>query len=175
MKGRATVVTNLYIGVTHASTKFNIRSFPDIGNSPDAIEVTDFDDSTVHNVAGVSTSDSIQFTANYLPETFQQLTDLFENGEVHFALKFGADGEDGNFEWVGFGTVSLNGADVNTAREMTIISYPTEDIEDMSESYIIPGTEVSSTASGSVIKMKPNSHGQTWKLVDENGQIIGSV
>lgn len=174
MKGQATVPTSLYIGVNNPSTKYNIKSYPDIGSSPDAIEVTDFDDEMVKNVEGVGSVESISFTANYLEDKFGELHTLFEeNEELHFMLKFGTEGEEGLFVWEGFGAITVVGGDVNSAREMTIISYPTSDIEDVTDEYfIIHGETVTATASGNVIKIVPDSKGQMWRMVDENGNVM---
>ena len=180
MKGQSTISTSLYIGVESADTKYSIKSYPDIGDLPDNIEVTDFEDESVKNVIGVASVDSIEFLANYMPETFSELNELFQNEELHFALKFGDEGEYGLFEWVGAGAVRINGGDVNSAREMTIITYPISDIVDTSEPiipdfWIIPISVEASSSGGDLVDIIPMYDGTRWYPVDEKGQIITDV
>lgn len=130
-KAISTIGTFLKIGSSANSlTKVTpIKTYPDLFGTPDTIEVTDLEDEQVKTIPGVKSSDSMEFTANYLSANFKALTAL-EDTDLFFELDFGTDGADGKFTWSGRLAVSITGGDVNAAREMTITVFPDSDIVD---------------------------------------------
>lgn len=133
MKGQSTIGTYLYIGTESADTPFHIKQYPDLGGSPEQIEVTDCDDDTQKNVPGVASSDSIDFTANFKEDVFNTLNSLIESAgknDMFFRLVFGDAGQYGAFAWEGKMAVRISGADVNSAREMVISLFPSTEIVD---------------------------------------------
>lgn len=133
MKGQSTIETYLYIGTESADTLFHIKQYPDLGGSPEQIEVTDCDDDTQKNVPGVASSDSMDFTANFKEDVFNTLNSLIESAgenDMFFRLVFGDAGQYGAFAWEGKMAVRISGADVNSAREMVISLFPSTEIID---------------------------------------------
>lgn len=135
MKGQSTIGTYLYIGTESADTLFYIKQYPDLGGSPEQIEVTDCEDEQQMNVAGVQSMESIDFLMNFKQETFADLQELLDDGkaDLHFELRFGEQGEHGLFTWTGCGVIRVNGGDVNSAREMTLTVFLSSEITDGTE------------------------------------------
>lgn len=111
-----------------------INSFPDMGSSPEQIDVTSLCDETRHYIPGVSdTSGGLEFEAFYTPTDYTTLAAL-KGQDNNYALWFGAasngtpDGHNGKFSFKGDLRVTLNGGGVNDAVTMTITIYPSTDI-----------------------------------------------
>lgn len=119
--GNSTIKTVLKAGKTHDElTKLcRIKTFPDIGYSPDPLETTDLEDTHDSYTGGVKSTDLATFTANYTKEEFDALKAL-EGQNLTYQLEMGEDGEDGVFSWHGSHTVRALGKDVNEVREMEI-------------------------------------------------------
>ena len=110
-----------------------IKSFPDLGGEPERIDVTTLSDAMRQYIPGVQVVSSTSFTANYVKAEYSKINAL--SGTSHdYALWFGAtgsigsetpDGHDGKFEWSGDIMAYVNGGDVNSAVEMTIVAFPT--------------------------------------------------
>lgn len=156
MKGQSTIGTYLSIGEPPEDISFPIKAYPDIGGSPDLIEVTDQDDESRKNVPGVKSSEALEFLMNYTDDDFWNLSDICENGEadLYFELKFGANGEHGKFQWTGRAYVRINGGDVNSAREMTLSVYPDGGINDATE---LPEPEFSIAANNLILPLESGS------------------
>lgn len=124
-KAYSTIDTVLKIGETAGSlTKLcKIKSYPDLGASPDNLETTDLEDTQQTFVPGVRSMDSMEFTANYTPEGYAAVKAL-ANTESYYALEMGSNGSQGIFSWTGQHDVYVNGGDVNAVREMTITVTP---------------------------------------------------
>ena len=56
-----------------------------------------------------------------------------------FQLDFGADGADGQFSWSGVLSVTVNGAEANAAREMTMTIVRDSEIKDSDAATAFPG------------------------------------
>ena len=124
-KAYSTIDTVLKIGSTSSNlTKLcKIKSYPDLGASPDNLETTDLEDTQQTFVPGVRSMDSMEFTANYTPEGYAAVKAL-ANTESYYALEMGSNGAQGIFSWTGQHDVYVNGGDVNAVREMTITVTP---------------------------------------------------
>ena len=100
-----------------------ITSYPDLFGDPETIEVTDLEDTAQTFIPGVTSTDTLQFEANYVHDTFVSLK-ANERTDGYFELDFGADGVDGKFTWQGQYTLGIQGKGNNEARTMTINCVP---------------------------------------------------
>ncbi len=107
-------------------TLVDIKAFPDMGAAPQTVETTTLSDTAQTFVMGVKTTVPMEFTANYDPDDYDKLIAL--TGEQDFALYFGANGENGIFEWTGELTVWIVGAGTNAAVDMKISIIPTGEV-----------------------------------------------
>lgn len=122
VKALSTINTVLKVGETGAKVArvCAIKSYPDLGGDPEKITVTDLEDTDETSVPGVRSADDMQFTANYTKEAHAAVLAACGKHQI-FQLDFGADGADGQFSWSGEMSVKINGGEVNSAREMTLI------------------------------------------------------
>lgn len=110
----------------------DIKSFPDMGGEPERIDVTSLSDGQRKYVPGVQDISSSTFTANYVAADLAKINAL-SGAQTDFQLWFGAtggvgeevpDGHDGIYSWTGDIMAYVNGGDVNSAVEMTIVVFP---------------------------------------------------
>ena len=110
----------------------DIKSFPDMGGEPERIDVTSLSDGVRKYIAGVQDISSSTFTANYVAADLQRINAL-SGQQTDFALWFGASGDvgsevptgsNGQYEWTGDIMAYVNGGDVNSPVEMTIVTFP---------------------------------------------------
>lgn len=133
----STYRTYLMHKATSAATQYtklcDIKSFPDMGGEPERIDVTSLSDGQRKYVAGVQDISSSTFTANYTANDLTTINNL-SGKQTEFQLWFGAtgnvgqevpDGHDGIYSWTGDIMAYVNGGDVNSAVEMTIVTFPT--------------------------------------------------
>lgn len=130
----STINTVLKFGTDSSSlTKLcPIKSYPDLGGTPEQIETTDLDCDQQTFIPGVKSMDSMEFTANYDWDTYKTMK-TNEGKAGHFELDFGENGEDGKFTWQGTYSVVPTGGDVNAAREMKITVTPSSKITPVTE------------------------------------------
>ena len=114
-----------------------IKSYPDLGGSPEKITVTDLEDEDEASIPGVRAADDMEFTANYTPTAYKAVK-AKEGKKQVFELDFGADGTDGQFSWTGYLSVKVNSGEVNGAREMTITITRDSKIKDEAASKAFP-------------------------------------
>ena len=126
-KAYSTINTTLFFGVevTNLAKLTKIKSYPDLGGSPDLIETTDLEDTQQAFVPGVISLDSMEFTANFTPDAYDAVYTQ-ANTEGTYELRFGnvSDADYAAFTWEGQHVVYVNGGDVNGVREMTIVVTP---------------------------------------------------
>lgn len=106
----------------------DIKEFPDLGGTPEMIEITTLSDKVQRNIPGVQSLDALEFTANYTLTDYKALKAL-EGAEKEFAVWFGGtengdtvtpNGSDGKFKFKGQLSVYTNGGGTNEVVEMTI-------------------------------------------------------
>lgn len=135
-KAYSTINTVLKIGATaDALTQLTkIKSYPDLGGTPETIETTDLEDTMQTFVTGVQSVDSMEFTANYTPEGYEAAVAAIpeEGTEKVYQVEFGANGAAGKFRWSGSHSVRVSGGEVNGVREMVITCVPGTEIEKVS-------------------------------------------
>jgi len=100
----------------------DIKDFPDLGSSPEAIDATTLSDAMEVFIQGIKKSGQLEFTANYDDSVYDTLAAL--TGSEDFQLWFGTDGISGKFSWTGTLSAHLVGAGVNAVVEMKVVITP---------------------------------------------------
>lgn len=133
--GRSTIGTILKSGTTPSNlTKLcKIKSYPQLGGTPEKIESTDLEDKMQTFVEGVQSIDDMQFGVNYEKDTYDSVKTRIKT-DKYYQLEFGGDGVDGIFSWMGTASLFVNGGEVNGLREATITCVPSSEIFDVAAS-----------------------------------------
>ena len=106
----------------------DIKSFPDLGGTPELLETTTLSDGMTTNIMGIQSLDALEFECNYTLADYTKLKAM-EGEEKQFAVWLGGSeaagvatptGEDGKFEFGGHLSVYVNGGGVNEVRNMTV-------------------------------------------------------
>ena len=106
----------------------DIKSFPDLGGSPELLETTTLSDSMTTNIMGIQSLDALEFECNYTLEDYTKLKEM-EGSTKDFAVWLGGTetggvatptGSDGKFEFSGQLAVYVNGGGVNEVVNMTV-------------------------------------------------------
>ena len=102
----------------------DIKSFPDLGGSPELLETTTLSDPMTTNIMGIQSLDALEFECNYTRDDYTRLKAM-EGEEMDFAVWLGGDGtgpkgNDGKFEFKGQLSVYVNGGGVNEVVNMTV-------------------------------------------------------
>lgn len=106
----------------------DVKSFPDLGGTPELLETTTLSDEMQTNILGIQQLDALEFTANYTKEDYAKVKAL-ENTNKKFAVWLGGTksgktltptGDRGKWEFEGALSVYVNGGGVNEVVEMTI-------------------------------------------------------
>lgn len=128
-KAVSTINTVLKAGEAKASLAqlCKIKSYPDLGGTPEQLESTDLEDTMQTFVEGVQSLDSMEFTANYTKEAYDAVVATVGK-EQKYQLEFGEAGVDGIFSWTGTHSVRVTGGEVNAVREMVITCTPSSKI-----------------------------------------------
>ena len=104
-----------------------IKDFPDMGGTPELLEVTSLSDPMQVYIPGIQSLDALEFTANYTLADFKKIKAM-EGKDTAFAVWFGVDGADGKFEFNGQISVFPTGGGVNEVVGMTISIAPSTPI-----------------------------------------------
>ena len=106
----------------------DIKSFPDLGGTPELLETTTLSDSMTTNILGIQSLDALEFECNYTKADYEKVKAL-EGTEKEFAVWLGGTeaggvatptGEDGKFSFKGQISVYVNGGGVNEVVNMTV-------------------------------------------------------
>ena len=106
----------------------DIKSFPDLGGTPELIETTTLSDGVTTNIMGIQSLDALEFESNYTKEDYTKLKAL-EGKTSSYAVWLGGTevsgvvtptGSDGKFEFDGQLSVYVNGGGVNEVVNMTV-------------------------------------------------------
>lgn len=106
----------------------DIKSYPDLGGTPELLETTTLSDNMTTNIMGIQSLDALEFECNYTLEDYTKLKAL-EGTEKEFSVWLGGTesagkvtptGDDGKFDFKGQLAVYVNGGGVNEVRNMTI-------------------------------------------------------
>lgn len=122
-KAIATIGTVLKWGATSAAVTSTvpIKSFPDLGGSPEMIEVTDLSDEAQSFILGAQSMSAMEFTANFTKADFETVQ-ADAGKDLYYEIKFG---DEATFAWQGQHSVRVTGGGVNEAVEMVITIAPT--------------------------------------------------
>ena len=106
----------------------DIKSFPDLGGSPELLETTTLSDAMATNIMGIQSMDALEFECNYSLADYTKLKAL-EGTTADYAVWLGGtvangvatpNGTDGKFEFKGQLSVYVNGGGVNEVVNMTV-------------------------------------------------------
>ena len=106
----------------------DIKSFPDLGGSPELLETTTLSDAMATNIMGIQSMDALEFECNYSLADYTKLKAL-EGTIADYAVWLGGtvangvatpNGSDGKFEFKGQLSVYVNGGGVNEVVNMTV-------------------------------------------------------
>ena len=106
----------------------DIKSYPDLGGTPELLETTTLSDPMTTNIMGIQSLDALEFECNYTLADYTKLKEM-EGEDKEFAVWLGGSesgnavtptGEDGKFEFRGQLAVYVNGGGVNEVRNMTV-------------------------------------------------------
>ncbi|MFQ7472766.1 MAG: hypothetical protein ACLSAO_07850 [Anaerovoracaceae bacterium] len=103
-----------------------IKSFPDLGAAPVAIDVTTLADDVQKFIPGVKAMAAMEFVANYDEEQFAQLTGC-EDEELTYTLNFG----DAKYSFTGKHNALIVGGALNVAVDMKVVALPSSEIKKM--------------------------------------------
>lgn len=110
----------------------DISSFPDLGGTPEMLETTTLSDSMQTYIAGIQSSEALEFETNYTKADFTRLKAL-SGQQKDYAIWFGGTGDgetltptgsDGKFEITGELSVFPTGGGVNEVVKMKVTIAP---------------------------------------------------
>lgn len=107
--------------IAKATKVMDITSFPDLGGTPEQIDVTTLSDEVARHINGVQKMDSLTFGANFEPDSYASL--IANDGKVrYYGVFFGAkadgttpDGHNGIITWKGASSTHISGGKNNEA------------------------------------------------------------
>ena len=114
----------------------DIKSFPDLGGTPEMLETTTLSDPMQKFILGIQNLDALEFPANYTLDEYKALKAL-EGKEEEYAVWFGGTeagenvnptGVQGKFKFKGQLSVFATGGGVNEVVNMTITIAPSTQI-----------------------------------------------
>jgi len=113
----------------------DIKSYPDLGGSPELIETTTLSNAMQTNVKGVQSVDALEFTCNYSKADYDKVKAL-ASGKYDLAVMMCEDdGKYTGYGWNGEIDVFIAGGEVNAVREMTVTSVASTEIKQLDGSW----------------------------------------
>lgn len=174
-KAYSTIGTILKAGETVAEIEklCKIKSYPDLGGSPESVESTDLEDTFQTFVLGVQSMEGMEFTCNYQPDEYEALV-VSSDTDLYYQLEMGEYGSQGRFRWQGKHSVRVTGADVNAVREMVLTIVPSTVISVLEEPDPTPSVTLNKNAESVVVNatksltatVVPSGTTVTWKSDD---------
>lgn len=119
---------------TSYSKLVDITGFPDLGGTPEQIDITTLSNMSRRYMNGIQEQEAMAFTTLYDKTDYQTLKAL-EGEDEEYAVWFGGTDDDtptgsnGKFSFTGQLSVYVNGGGVNEATNMTITIAPSSEIE----------------------------------------------
>lgn len=130
-KAYATIGTTLEYSTDGSSgwTELSkIKTFPELGGTPEQIETTDLTDEIQTFVLGVQQLDVMEFEANYSPAAFKTVKDQASK-DLYYRIKLGKAGALGSVKWQGQHTARISEGEVNGAIGMIIACSASSKLE----------------------------------------------
>lgn len=131
----------VFLMVSEDGSKYDklvdIKSFPNLGGSPEMLETTTLSDPMQTFIPGVQSLDALEFECNYTLDDFKKLKNM-QGTEKYFAVWFGGSGEGstltptgehGKFKFKGQLVVYPVGGGVNEVVGMNVNVAPSTPIE----------------------------------------------
>ncbi len=100
-----------------------IKSFPDLGAAPAAIEVTCLSDDSQKFIPGIKGMAAMEFVANYDADVFEQLVGA-EGVDLTYKINFGET----EYSFSGQHNALIVGAGLNVAVDMKVVVLPNSKI-----------------------------------------------
>lgn len=100
----------------------DIKDFPDLGATPDMIDVTTLSDNQRKYIPGVQDTQQLEFTCNYDKADYDKINAL--TGDQDFQVWLGANGADGKYGFSGSIMAYIVGGGVSEAVDMTVVITP---------------------------------------------------
>ena len=116
----------------------DIKSYPDLGGSPELLETTTLSDPMRTNILGIQSNDSMEFTCNYDSSDYTTLKGkegtlltlgVFFGGTVNASTSVITQTTADAYKFKGYLSVHINGGEVNAVREMTVTVAATTPIQ----------------------------------------------
>lgn len=123
-RGTILSIKNGTTGEGAVNIDVKIKSFPDLGAAPVAIDVTTLADDVQKFIPGVKAMAAMEFVANYDEEQFAQLTKC-EGEELTYTLNFG----EAKYEFTGHHNALIVGGALNVAVDMKVVAIPASEIK----------------------------------------------
>lgn len=130
--GISTINTVLKCGTTasNLSKLCNIKTYPELGGSPDMLETTDLEDTQQTFTPGVQSTSNMEFTCNYTLTAYKAVLQSAGTAQ-YYQLEMGDNGADGKFQWQGMHYVHVTDGSVNAVREMVITVIPSSAVTEV--------------------------------------------
>lgn len=125
----------------------DIKSYPDLGGSPEMLETTTLSDPAQTYIPGIQSSEALECTANYTLADYKKIEAL-KGQELNLAFWFGGTdsitsvggnegltptGSDGKYEFEGYVFAHVSGGGTNAVVDMAITIIPSTPIKEVSE------------------------------------------
>lgn len=128
-----TINTFLYYSSTKTGT-FNklvdITSYPELFSAPEKLDISNMSSKQKKYAPGMVDVPDNEFGYIYNKTDYQKIKAL-EGSDTYFQLRFGANGEYGAWGWHGDVFTSFSPGSVGSAREAKLLTYPVDDIEEV--------------------------------------------
>ena len=122
-------ISNGVTGEGAISIDVNIKSYPDLGAAPAAIEITTLADDVQKFIPGIKGMAAMEFVANYDATQFAELVGA-EDTELTYKLNFGET----SYKFTGKHSMVIVGGGLNAAVDMKIVVLPNSEISTVSAS-----------------------------------------
>ena len=122
--GVSTEGTTLKWGEAASLTKvIDIKSFGDLGGTPNMLETTTMTDSAQTFISGILQNGEIPFTCNFNQTTYAAVK-ADAGKQLNYELALGDGGDAGVFEWTGEHRIRFLGKDVDNVLEAEVTVAP---------------------------------------------------
>lgn len=129
--------TTINTFLMHSATKdgkfeklVDITSYPELFSAPEKLDISNMSSKQKKYTPGMVDVPDQEFGYIYDKAAYAKIKAL-EGTDQYYQLRFGANGEYGCWQWHGDVFTSFSGGSVGSAREAKLITYPADDIEEV--------------------------------------------